>query len=104
MYLLPPKSIHTRERLAQPGLILAGVDDILRRLGDPVGPFKRDTVNDFVISHVFDPSVSSLRRHLGVAVNLGLDGLTLQLFFLRRSESIGNHDSEIVDADADSVG
>jgi hypothetical protein len=30
--------------------------------------------------------------------------LTLQLFFLRRSESMGNHDSEIVDADADSVG
>jgi hypothetical protein len=30
--------------------------------------------------------------------------LALQLFFLRRSESMGNHDSEIVDADADSVG
>jgi hypothetical protein len=76
MSRLPPKSIHTRERLAQPGRVLAGVDDILRRLGGLIGPFKRDTVNDFVISHVFDPSLSSLRRHLGVAVNLGLDGLS----------------------------
>jgi hypothetical protein len=76
MYRLPPKSIHTRERLAQPGRVLAGVDDILRRLGGLAGPFKRDTVNDFVISHVFDASLSGLRRHLGVAVNLGLDGLS----------------------------
>jgi hypothetical protein len=29
--------------------------------------------------------------------------LALQLFFLRQSESMGNHDSEIVDADAHSV-
>jgi hypothetical protein len=60
--------------LAQLGRVLAGVDDILRRLGGLIGSFKRDTVNDFVISHVFDPSLS--RRHLGVAVNLGLDGLS----------------------------
>jgi hypothetical protein len=52
MSRLPPKSIHKREQLAQPGRVLAGVDDILRRLGGLVGPFKRDTVNDFVISHV----------------------------------------------------
>ena len=29
--------------------------------------------------------------------------LALQLFFMRQSESMGNHDSEIVDVDAASV-
>ena len=56
-------------------------------------------MNDFVISHVFDPSVSSRDAISALRLISGSDGLALQLFLRASSESMGNHDSDIVDAD-----